>query len=120
MGIIKLWLSVHHGADNAHTLTEKEKWRWYVKDLGIPLISVTLAAGFIRWLIPIPAALIGKFAYLLGTLLLTTVVAILLTPYVRATLMNYIRVLAKFIIPVSLNLANHLNLNLRICDFSRL
>ncbi len=62
-------------------LLRGEQWRWYLDDLGLPLVAVLMVAGVARWLLPVTErASMITFAWIVVIYALTLLVAVVVTP----------------------------------------
>ena len=71
-------------------LLPREKWRWYVEDLSMPLIAALLTAGLGRFLISGPMSQTAMLASLVVVSILTLSMSALAAPYIRAWVLNQI------------------------------
>jgi len=69
-----------------HRLLHKEKWDWYLKDVGLPLITCIIVAGFGRILITGPMSQFMMLSYLIIVTALTFGIAAIITQTTRAWL----------------------------------
>jgi O-antigen/teichoic acid export membrane protein len=73
-------------------LLPTEKWRWYGRDVAVPLTGAAAAATLLRWVMPQDLGKIGEFGVLLLASICVLSVATLLAPLVRDQLVRPFRV----------------------------
>lgn len=64
-------------------LLRGELFRWYVADVGLPLVASIAAAGLVRVAVPAPSSLVGLAATIAGAVAVTYVAAAAATPVGR-------------------------------------
>jgi O-antigen/teichoic acid export membrane protein len=64
-------------------LLKDEKWRWYLIDVGVPLVTAITTAFIWRIFIPHGMSRYATFAYLTGVSITTLMLSAILTPYTR-------------------------------------
>lgn len=65
-------------------LLVKEKWRWYLQDVAIPLVTSIIIAGLGRVLVSGPISQFMMLQYLFGISAATLVMTIITTPIIRS------------------------------------
>ena len=89
IGAACTWLTLHLGffffeIPIMHArLLHKEKWRWYLQDVFLPLVSIVAIAGLWRLFIGRQASQLMMLAGIVSILLLTFCVAAIVTPTTR-------------------------------------
>lgn len=69
-------------------LLKKEKWNWYLKDVGIPLAVALIVASFWRIIIPADISRISILLLLCGVFLITLSATSIATPYTRSWIVH--------------------------------
>lgn len=64
-------------------LLTREKWRWYVTDAGLPLLTALAVAGLFRWAMPDVKYLLGIALYVVVASAATLAITALATPFTR-------------------------------------
>jgi len=72
-------------------LLPAEKWRWYSRDVAVPLAAATAAALLCRWALPHDLGKLGEFSVLLATSTCVLIAAATAAPMVRHQLVRYLR-----------------------------
>ncbi|WP_126455648.1 oligosaccharide flippase family protein [Sulfuriflexus mobilis] len=78
-------------------LLPKEKWRWYCKDVAIPLVTATATAALCRWAIPAEMSKIVELAILMIVSVCVLIAAALTAPMVRHQITRYLTDKVKLI-----------------------
>lgn len=70
----------------------KEKWRWYLQDIGAPLIVAFIVVSFFRFLIPLPLPGVFLFLYIFSVSIITFALTAIATPLTRVYIQaNYLK-----------------------------
>ncbi len=86
MGYVLVQVQIMH-----RRLLPEEKWRWYVEDVGKPLVCAVLIAGVGRWLSPDNVSPPTTLLYMLAIWLLSVLAVLLVTREFRCRLARYLR-----------------------------
>ncbi|MBA2671020.1 MAG: oligosaccharide flippase family protein [Gemmatimonadetes bacterium] len=74
-----------------HTrLLPGDRWRWYLEDVGLPLVAALSVTALGRWLLPAGMTMIGIFFWVAVTAVLALVAAALSAPQVRRSVFERI------------------------------
>lgn len=68
----------------------KEKWQWYIHDILIPIMTASIVASFIFWIIPNNLSFLGELIVLIIASLLVLVSAIIAAPLIRGHVWSYL------------------------------
>lgn len=72
-------------------LLKKEAWRWYSRDVGLPMMAALACAGLGRWLLPAPASRLGTLGLVAGLTAASLAASALAAPAVREGLLICIK-----------------------------
>jgi O-antigen/teichoic acid export membrane protein len=72
-------------------LLPADKWRWYGRDVAVPLAAATATAFLCRWAMPHDLGKLGEFSVLLTTSMCVLIAAAVVAPLVRHQLTRYLR-----------------------------
>jgi O-antigen/teichoic acid export membrane protein len=72
-----------------HRLLRGEMWRWYLEDVGLPLLATLTIVGLGRWLIPASLPLLGMLMAIVAVFVVALFAATLAAPQMRARMLNY-------------------------------
>jgi O-antigen/teichoic acid export membrane protein len=96
VGAASVWVVLNSGyvlvsVQIMHTrLLRGEKWRWYLEDVGLPLVAALAVVGIGRWLLPEDAGMLALFAWLAVTSLLALLSATLAASQIRRRIETHI------------------------------
>jgi len=77
-------------------LLPTEKWRWYIEDVGKPLMAALLTASFGRFLISGPMSQHVILAYLFAVFIVTLLMSILVASHIRMSIIYKLQMAIRF------------------------
>ncbi len=71
-------------------LLKGQQWKWYLEDVGQPLVAILVVSGFAYWLFPAGMSPLMTLIYLATVLLATFAFAAMAAPQMRSLLKQYL------------------------------